>query len=193
MVSWFAINAAVLGQLGKPCPEALTALLPTNWFKAETVAQVRRLWWFGRLIGNTDMHDGNLSFVPGPPLPGRPTAPLALAPVYDMLPMAYAPVRRVELPPGPSSFSCRCLPMVRPGSTRQRPPARSGTSPPRTPASAQTSAASAVRTSSSYAPCSRQCACERCSRRWTARAFGTQPSRAQRRHISRPRIHSSAA
>lgn len=100
VVSWFAINAAVLGQLGKPWPEALTALLPTNWFKAETVAQVRRLWWFGRLIGNTDMHDGNLSFVPGTTLPGRPTAPLALAPVYDMLPMAYAPVRGVELPPG---------------------------------------------------------------------------------------------
>jgi hypothetical protein len=43
---------------------------------------------FGRLIANTDMHDGNLSFKPG----------LQLAPVYDMLPMGYAPVRGVELP-----------------------------------------------------------------------------------------------
>lgn len=34
------------------------------------------------------MHDGNLAFLPG----------LVLAPVYDMLPMLYAPVRGVELP-----------------------------------------------------------------------------------------------
>ncbi len=100
VVSWFALNAAVLGQLGKPWPDALTALLPMKWFTADTVAQVRRLWWFGQLIGNTDMHDGNLSFVPGAATqPKGPPAPLALAPVYDMLPMAYAPVRGVELPP----------------------------------------------------------------------------------------------
>jgi len=37
------------------------------------------------------MHDGNLSFVPGAP-------GLRLAPVYDMLPMLYAPQRGVELP-----------------------------------------------------------------------------------------------
>lgn len=55
---------------------------------ADTHAQVSRLWWFGRLIANTDMHDGNLAFKPG----------LKLAPVYDMLPMGYAPVRGMELP-----------------------------------------------------------------------------------------------
>jgi len=46
---------------------------------------------FGQLIGNSDMHDGNLSFVPGAP-------GLRLAPAYDMLPMLYAPERGVELP-----------------------------------------------------------------------------------------------
>ena len=40
---------------------------------------------FGTLIGNTDMHPGNLSFVTDS---GRP---YALAPAYDMLPMAFAP------------------------------------------------------------------------------------------------------
>lgn len=47
---------------------------------------VRRIATFGRLIGNTDMHFGNLSF--------RLSfdAPLALAPVYDMLPMSLAPL-----------------------------------------------------------------------------------------------------
>jgi hypothetical protein len=53
---------------------------------------VRRLATFGRLIGNTDMHFGNLSlfFSLG--------APLSLAPVYDMLPMLYAPLAGEELP-----------------------------------------------------------------------------------------------
>ncbi|CAN5446584.1 hypothetical protein BH10PSE18_BH10PSE18_50920 [soil metagenome] len=49
------------------------------------------LWWCGRLIGNTDMHTGNLSFVPHA---GR----LILAPVYDMLPMRYAPLAGGEVP-----------------------------------------------------------------------------------------------
>ncbi len=50
---------------------------------AETV---RRIATFGQLIANTDMHFGNLSF--------RLSfdAPLTLAPVYDMLPMLYAPL-----------------------------------------------------------------------------------------------------
>ena len=55
---------------------------------AGCLAAVQRIWLFGQLIANTDMHDGNLSFRPG----------LELAPVYDMLPMGYAPVRGVELP-----------------------------------------------------------------------------------------------
>lgn len=49
------------------------------------------MWWFGRLIGNTDMHTGNLSFVPQGKL-------LALAPAYDMLPMMYAPLAGGEVP-----------------------------------------------------------------------------------------------
>jgi hypothetical protein len=49
---------------------------------AETV---RRLATFGRLIANTDMHFGNLSFHLS--FDRKPS----LAPVYDMLPMLYAP------------------------------------------------------------------------------------------------------
>ena len=41
------------------------------------------------------MHDGNLSFQPVR-VDGQAT--LQLAPIYDMLPMTYAPVRGVELP-----------------------------------------------------------------------------------------------
>jgi hypothetical protein len=43
------------------------------------------LYAFGSLIGNTDMHAGNLSFV------GDHGQPYALSPAYDMLPMAFAP------------------------------------------------------------------------------------------------------
>ncbi len=47
--------------------------------------KVRRIATFGRLIANTDMHFGNLSFRLS--FEGE----LSLAPVYDMLPMLYAP------------------------------------------------------------------------------------------------------
>ena len=57
----------------------------------DTEAMVR-LATFGQLIGNTDMHFGNLSFYL---TFGKQ---LSLAPVYDMLPMMYAPVGGDELP-----------------------------------------------------------------------------------------------
>lgn len=81
-----SINAALIGAAGGPWPKTVHALQSAGWLsETETVA---RIWWFGKLIGNTDMHDGNLAFRPG----------LALAPAYDMLPMTYAPMRGGELP-----------------------------------------------------------------------------------------------
>ncbi len=53
---------------------------------------MRRAATFGQLIGNTDMHFGNLSFF------SSSGGPLALTPVYDMLPMLYAPIGGDELP-----------------------------------------------------------------------------------------------
>ncbi len=50
------------------------------------------LYAFGTLIGNTDMHAGNLSFFTD----GE--KPYALSPIYDMLPMAFAPERSGQLP-----------------------------------------------------------------------------------------------
>jgi len=58
---------------------------------ADTVRAVDRLWWFGHLIGNSDMHLCNLSF--------RISPTLRLAPAYDMLPMMYAPLPGGEVPP----------------------------------------------------------------------------------------------
>ena len=48
---------------------------------------VRALFDFGHLIGNTDMHFGNLSLWADNPASGR----FALAPLYDMLPMRWRP------------------------------------------------------------------------------------------------------
>ncbi len=56
----------------------------------EAAAQARALLQFGRLIGNSDMHFGNLSVSVASPSElarGRFT----LAPVYDMLPMRWRP------------------------------------------------------------------------------------------------------
>lgn len=89
MCSWSALNAGVMGLGPKPWTAAAQALQERGWIDGGVRAQIERLWHFGRLIGNTDMHDGNLAFRPG----------LQLTPAYDMLPMMYAPQRGVELPP----------------------------------------------------------------------------------------------
>lgn len=86
--SWAALNAALVGLAGKPWPQGGAALLGLGLIDVKCLAALQRLWLFGQLIANNDMHDGNLAFRPG----------LQLAPVYDMLPMGYAPVRGVELP-----------------------------------------------------------------------------------------------
>lgn len=86
--SWAAINGALTGLGPKPWTVGAQALHQRGWIHDNVRAQIERLWHFGHLIGNTDMHDGNLAFRPG----------LQLAPVYDMLPMVYAPQRGVELP-----------------------------------------------------------------------------------------------
>jgi hypothetical protein len=88
LCSWAALNGALVGLGGKPWPVGAAALQALGLIESDTVQQIQTLWLFGQLIANTDMHDGNLSFEPG----------LRLAPVYDMLPMAYAPTRGAEAP-----------------------------------------------------------------------------------------------
>jgi hypothetical protein len=64
-----------------------------GWLDAAALEQVRRRWWFGRMIGNTDMHFGNLGFFLDDALP------LQLAPGYDMLPMLYRPAANGSIAP----------------------------------------------------------------------------------------------
>ncbi|WP_157268853.1 type II toxin-antitoxin system HipA family toxin YjjJ [Azohydromonas aeria] len=91
LCSWAAFNNAWFGLAGRPWPESTHRLFKLGLIDKETSDGIARLWHFGQLIANTDMHDGNLSFMPGGP-------GLRLAPSYDMLPMLYAPQRGVELP-----------------------------------------------------------------------------------------------
>ncbi|NEX18060.1 MAG: DNA-binding protein [Halochromatium sp.] len=82
-----SLNPALVGLAGEPWPEKAMRLHQQGWLSLDACERIRRLWWFGRLIANNDMHDGNLAFRPG----------LRLAPIYDMLPMQYAPTRSGEL------------------------------------------------------------------------------------------------
>lgn len=83
-----SLNAALLGLGPGAWPRSARALQARRWLAADDVGRVERIWWFGKWIANNDMHEGNLAFRPG----------LKLAPVYDMLPMGYAPMRGGELP-----------------------------------------------------------------------------------------------
>ena len=78
-----SLNAALVGAATAPWPETAQVLHDRGWLSSEDLARIACIWWFGRLVGNTDMHEDNLAFRPG----------LTLAPVYDMLPMLYAPLR----------------------------------------------------------------------------------------------------
>ena len=95
VVSWLAVNAAWFGRAGAGWAEAARLLAAQGLVEWPDAERLMRLWHFGQLIANTDMHDANLSFEPARIAGG---AGLRMAPVYDMLPMLYAPVRGVELP-----------------------------------------------------------------------------------------------
>jgi hypothetical protein len=80
-----ALDAEFIGDAAAPWPSLVGRLVAEGHVDADAVAGAARLWAFGTLIGNTDMHAGNLSFV------SRHGRPYQLAPAYDVLPMGFAP------------------------------------------------------------------------------------------------------
>lgn len=68
------------------------ALERRNLLTAQDARRLRSLWWYGHLIGNSDMHLGNVSL-----WFGDEPLPLRLAPAYDMLPMLFAPSTQGEI------------------------------------------------------------------------------------------------
>ena len=92
VVSLEALHASAIATLSRrDWPTATLELQQQGFVDAEAVAIVRRLHAFGELIGNTDMHFGNLAFWLDDTLPFR------VAPAYDMLPMLWAPGPQGEI------------------------------------------------------------------------------------------------
>ena len=83
VVSLEALQSEYASSLGT-WPVVTRQLAVQGYIDAHSCQQTEIIWAFGRLIANSDMHAGNLSFYLSAP-------PMALAPVYDMLPMSFAP------------------------------------------------------------------------------------------------------
>jgi hypothetical protein len=83
ILSLLALDAEFVGRL-RSWTDSTAALVERKVLPESLLEPVRFLELFGRLIGNSDMHAGNLSFfVKGARVVG-------LAPAYDMLPALYS-------------------------------------------------------------------------------------------------------
>lgn len=80
-----ALDMEFVGDALASWPILVSHLATAGHVQTEAIRGAALLWAFGCLIGNTDMHAGNLSFISNN---GRP---YQLAPAYDMLPMSFAP------------------------------------------------------------------------------------------------------
>jgi hypothetical protein len=78
-------NAGLVGEPSNDWTRVATTLSRIGLLPAGDLQRVAERQIFGRLIGNSDMHGGNLGFFVEP-------AGLSLAPSYDQLPMRYAPL-----------------------------------------------------------------------------------------------------
>lgn len=83
-VSLLALDAAFIGVGSADWGMLGEQLAAARLITPQTAAQMAQLYWFGRFIGNSDMHLGNIGFHL------TDEGPLALSPVYDMLPMYMA-------------------------------------------------------------------------------------------------------
>jgi len=85
-----AVHQAFIGSAQQHWAASCDTLAAQGQLPLENATTVRLLRAFGQLIGNTDMHFGNLSlWLDDPQHLAAPQ--FRLAPVYDMLPMAYRP------------------------------------------------------------------------------------------------------
>jgi hypothetical protein len=85
-----SLDGAFIGMGSGSWVEASRRLAKVKIIPANQISKISILWWFGKLIANTDMHFGNLTFLIAPEV--------KLSPAYDMLPMLYAPLAGGEVP-----------------------------------------------------------------------------------------------
>jgi len=91
MVSLQAIDAEYVG-LGTNWPQVMGELFNKKMVGEQDFLSSKVLWYFGRLINNTDMHLGNLSL-------SMEDDFFKLLPVYDMCSMGFAPKSGGEVQP----------------------------------------------------------------------------------------------
>jgi hypothetical protein len=87
-----SLDSEFVGDAISPWPVLAVRLATSGVIAAEAAEVATILYAFGVLIGNTDMHNGNLSFV------SEHGRPYEIAPAYDMLPMAFRPGSGGNLP-----------------------------------------------------------------------------------------------
>lgn len=85
LLSLAALDAEFVGAGTGNWPVIARRLAAGGQIRPEAADCADLLWAFGALIGNTDMHSGNLSFV------AEHGRPYSIAPAYDMTPMTFAP------------------------------------------------------------------------------------------------------
>ncbi len=85
LFSLAALDAEFVGSGNGRWPSIVRKLADARLVRPQAVRDAELLWAFGTLVGNTDMHNGNLSFIADR---GRP---YELAPAYDMTAMAFRP------------------------------------------------------------------------------------------------------
>lgn len=91
MISLAAIDAEFVGS-GSSWPRVLQVLAQRNLVAHEDMVTAELAWCFGRLINNTDMHLGNLSF-------SMAVDRFSLLPIYDMCSMGFVPRSGGEVAP----------------------------------------------------------------------------------------------
>jgi hypothetical protein len=106
-----ALDSEFVGDAVSPWPVLTARLAASRVITTEAAEVAATLYAFGVLIGNTDMHNGNLSFV------SEHGRPYEIAPAYDMLPMAFRPGTGGNLPD--SLNSANLLSCVTPATWRQ--------------------------------------------------------------------------
>lgn len=85
LFSLAALDAEFVGAGAGGWPIIARHLVIDGQIRPEAADGANLLWAFGTLIGNSDMHSGNLSFI------AEQGPPCSIAPAYDMTPMAFAP------------------------------------------------------------------------------------------------------
>ncbi|MGH8459841.1 MAG: HipA domain-containing protein, partial [Nevskiales bacterium] len=85
VITLTSVDSEFVGQ-GSNWPAIARELVHQRRLPREDAEQVEHLYAFGQLIANSDMHNGNLSLL------HESYGHFRLAPIYDMLPMRYAPI-----------------------------------------------------------------------------------------------------